>query len=174
MKLRLVLLTAILTLTCAMHRNEIPNFKQKNLQKKNVELYQLLEKGPVLLDFWATWCKPCLKAFPKLNALHEKYGDKGLTILGINEDSNRNQTKIKPFVKNLNIQFDVVFDANNALMRRFQVSNLPATILISPDRKIISKNFGYSPNKFKQLEKQIIYLLEEYNAKKIEVENDSN
>ncbi|TDI83680.1 MAG: TlpA family protein disulfide reductase [Caldithrix sp.] len=170
MKLRLVLLTAILTLTCAMHRNEIPNFKQKNLQKKNVELYQLLEKGPVLLDFWATWCKPCLKAFPKLNALHEKYGDKGLTILGINEDSNRNQTKIKPFVKSLNIQFDVVFDANNALMRQFQISNLPATILISPDRKIISRDFGYSPNKFKKLEKQIISLLEEYNEKKIEVE----
>lgn len=170
MKLRLVLLTAILALTCAMHRNEIPNFKQKNLQKKNVELYQLLEKGPVLLDFWATWCKPCLKAFPKLNALHEKYGDKGLTILGINEDSNRNQTKIKPFVKSLNIQFDVVFDANNALMRQFQISNLPATILISPDRKIISRDFGYSPNKFKKLEKQIISLLEEYNEKKIEVE----
>jgi len=168
-----ILFLFIFALTSSAADNEVPNIKSENLNNQKVELYELLERGPVVLDFWATWCKPCLKAFPKLNELHKKYADKGLTVLGVNEDGNRNQSKIKPFAKSLGIKFESIIDENNEIMRKFQVNNLPATVLISPDGKIISKSFGYSPDKFKKLEGQIIQLLKEY-GKEIPADNDKN
>ena len=155
---------------------EVPNFQLMNLKGKNLELYAMLDKGPVLLDFWATWCKPCLKAFPKLNELQRKYGDQGLTILGINEDGNRSQAKIKPFVKSLDLQFEVLIDGNNDVMRKFQVANLPATVLISADGKIIISDFGYSADKFESLDAEIQKLLRDTNRqqKKTPEKKDGN
>jgi thiol-disulfide isomerase/thioredoxin len=164
MKLNIILLLALVLLSGVVSDSKAPNFELKNLRNKDVELYKVLTSGPVLLDFWATWCKPCQKAFPKLNELHRKYGDRGLTILGINEDGNRSQAKIKPFVKSMNLQFEVLIDGNNDIMRKFQVTNLPATVLISPQGQVISSNFGYSADKFTKLEAEINLLLQETNS----------
>ena len=76
---------------------EVPDFNLPTPSGKRVKLYALLEKGPVLLDFWATWCKPCIKAMPKLEEIHAKYADRGLTVLGINEDGPRGQTAFARF-----------------------------------------------------------------------------
>jgi peroxiredoxin len=160
MKTKFALLCLIALFCSAVSGGDAPNFKLKNLKKQDLELQKVLEKGPVLLDFWATWCKPCLKAFPRLNELHKKYSDKGLTILGINEDGNRNQSKIKPFVKSYNIEFEVLIDENNDVMRKYQVSMLPSAVLISQDGKIVSSSVGSGADKFKQLEAQIKLLLQ--------------
>lgn len=163
MKLNIILLLGLTMLIGAVSDREAPNFELKNLKQEDVMLHEILDKGPVLLDFWATWCKPCLKAFPKLNELQHKYNDQGLTILGINEDGNRSQAKVKPFVKSLSLKFEVLIDGNNAVMRKFQVTNLPATVLISTDGKIIFSEFGYSANKFKRLDSEIQTYLQEIN-----------
>lgn len=172
MKTKPFLLLGIALLISAGGDRDVPNFELKNLKNQKVRLHDMLDKGPVLLDFWATWCKPCRKAFPKLNELQRKYGDQGLTVLGINEDGNRNQAKIKPFVKSLGLRFEVLIDGNSNIMRKFQVPNLPATVLISPDGKIISRDFGYSADKFKKLDAEIQALLRELQTKPPE-ENDA-
>ena len=158
-KLFLVILLATVVLGMG---SDVTNFKLLNLRNQQVELARLLKDGPVLLDFWSTWCKPCIKAFPKLNALHKKYGEKGLTVVGINEDGARSQSKVKPFVRSLRIKFPILIDNNNEVMRRLQVQSLPTTILIAPDGMVVARQVGYSPDGIKKLEEQIVSVLKEY------------
>jgi len=158
-KLFLVILLATVALGMG---SDVTNFKLLNLRNQQVELATLLKDGPVLLDFWSTWCKPCIKAFPKLNALHKKYGEKGLTVVGINEDGARSQSKVKPFVRSLRIKFPILIDNNNEVMRRLQVQSLPTTILIAPNGMVVARQVGYSPDGIKKLEERIVTLLREY------------
>ena len=76
-----------------------PDFNLRSPEGKRVHLKSLLEEGPVLLDFWATWCKPCIKAMPKLQEIYDQYSERGLTVIGVNEDGPRGQSKVKPFLR---------------------------------------------------------------------------
>ncbi len=123
---------------------EAPGFNLPALSGERIQLTALLEKGPVLLDFWATWCKPCIKAMPKLEEIHAKYADRGLTVLGVNEDGPRGQNRIRPFLRGRNITFPIAIDADGSVMKRMQVRALPTTILIAPDREIVLREAGLS------------------------------
>ncbi len=161
-KIKNILFLVILLASVALGMSsDVTNFKLLNLRNQQVELAKLLKDGPVLLDFWATWCKPCLKGFPKLNALHKKYGEKGLTVVGINEDGARSQSKVKPFVRSLRIKFPVLIDSNNEVMRKLQVQVLPTTILIAPNGMVVARHVGYSPDGMKKLEERIVTMLRE-------------
>ena len=129
------------------HATEAPDFNLPGLSGERVQLSALLEKGPVLLDFWATWCKPCIKAMPKLEEIHAKYADRGLTVLGVNEDGPRGQNRIRPFLKGRNITFPIAIDGDGSVMQRMQVRALPTTILIAPDREIVLREAGLSDGK---------------------------
>ena len=162
-KIKNILFLVILLASVALGMSsDVTNFKLLNLRNQQVELAKLLKDGPVLLDFWATWCKPCIKAFPKLNALHKKYGEKGLTVIGINEDGARSQSKVKPFVRSLRIKFPILIDNNNEVLRKLQVQSLPTTILIAPNGMVVARQVGYSPDGIKKLEERIVTLLREY------------
>jgi peroxiredoxin len=169
-KLFIVLFTVFFSFS--VHADTVVDFKLANLKNKQVRLSELLKKGPVVLDFWATWCKPCAKAFPKLNDLYKKYQDKGLQIVGINEDGPRSQAKVKPFVRSFKIKFPILIDSNNDVMRRLQVQSLPTTVLIAADGTIIQRYVGYHADEMKDLEKQILRLLKQGNKEKTENKNE--
>ena len=122
----------------------VPDFNLRNLQGERVNLKTLLAKGPVLLDFWATYCKPCIKAMPKLQKIHEKYGKSGLTVLGVNVDGPRGQNRVKPFLRARRVNFPIALDSDSAVMRRMQVNVLPTTLLITPDGEIALRQVGYN------------------------------
>lgn len=145
------MLTALLLWTGPAGAATAPDFNLRDTGGKRVNLKALLKKGPVLLDFWATWCKPCLKAMPKLEEIHNKYKDRGLTVLGVNEDGPRSQTKVKPFLRARKISFPSVFDPDGGVMRRMQVGLLPVTFLIAQDGEIVLRQAGYDPDHEKPL-----------------------
>ncbi len=142
-------------LSFAFYGDKAKNFRLKTLQNKDATLAEHLENGPVLIDFWATWCKPCIKAFPKLEKLHQKYKDRGFTVLAINTDSPRNQAKVKPFVKSLNVTFPILIDSKGDVMRDMGVQLLPTTILVSQEREILLKSIGFKPSKFAEIDAKI-------------------
>ncbi len=74
------------------------------------------------------------------------YKGRGLTVLGVNEDGPRSQTKVKPFLRAHKITFRSVFDADGGLMRRMQVGSLPVTFLIAQDGEIVLRQTGYHPD----------------------------
>jgi len=136
-------------------------FNLENLRNQKESLSDHLGKGPILIDFWATWCKPCVKALPKINALHKKYAKQGLVVIGINEDGVRSKPKVKPFVKSMGIDFTILFDNNSEVMRKFGAQSLPTTVLLSPEGKIIETHSGYSANGLKKIETKIVDMLQE-------------
>ena len=94
----------------------------------------------VLLNFWATWCPPCVKEMPALNVLHKKLnGSNGLQVVGVHVGPAL--ATVKQFLKDKPVDFDIVIDKNMALSG-WQVSGLPTTFLISPSGKIIYKAVG--------------------------------
>ncbi|MBT3602002.1 MAG: TlpA family protein disulfide reductase [Candidatus Latescibacteria bacterium] len=121
-----------------------PEFNLTAPDGKRVQLSKLLKEGPVLLDFWATWCKPCIKGMPKLEEIHKKYKDRGLTIVGINEDGPRGQNRIRPFLRGRKISFQIAIDSDGGVMKRMQVRALPTTILIAQDGEIVLRQAGLS------------------------------
>lgn len=143
-----------------------PDFIKTDLQGQQVNLSTLLEKGPVLIDFWATYCKPCLKAMPKLEKIHQKYQEKGLTVLGLNEDGPRGQTKVRPFLNRLKITFPIVIDGDKAVFKRFGLTACPSTVLIAQDGEIVLKQVGYMPNYDDELIQSIELLLSKSSAHK--------
>lgn len=77
----------------------ISDFKLKNIENSWIILSEVESEKLTVIDFWATWCKLCTKAIPKLNLLSCKFKNEGVSFIGINVDSPRNSAKIKPFVK---------------------------------------------------------------------------
>jgi thiol-disulfide isomerase/thioredoxin len=139
--------------------DKVPDFKLPDLDNNPVQLKKLLKKGPVVIDFWATWCKPCIKYFPVLQSWHEKYGPAGLTIVAINEDGPRSLAKVKPFVRSLNVTFTVLVDENNEVMRRLRVQNLPTSFLVAADGAVIARHSGFQGNAAQEMETKIAELL---------------
>jgi cytochrome c biogenesis protein CcmG/thiol:disulfide interchange protein DsbE len=122
-----------------------PDFNLRTPEGERLNLKALLASGPVLLDFWATWCKPCVKAMPKLSSIHEIYGPRGLTVIGVNEDGPRGQARVRPFLKARKVSFPVAMDLDGAVASRLQVSALPTTILVAPDGEIVLRQTGFGP-----------------------------
>ncbi len=123
------------------------------------DLEQLLENGPVLVDFWATWCKPCKEYFPHLERMHKKYNAKGLSIIGVNEDGPRNKRKIHSFLRSMNISFPNLIDETAEVMSSYGVNSLPTWFLIGKDGNIVRIHRGYITGDEKILENEIKSLL---------------
>jgi thiol-disulfide isomerase/thioredoxin len=77
----------------------VPNLKFKLKTGKQVQLADLTKQGPVLIDFWATWCAPCKKEMVFLDQFQRTYGDSGLTILTINQDSQKSLSSVRSYVQ---------------------------------------------------------------------------
>ena len=88
-----------------------------------------LKKGLVIINFWASWCLPCLEEFPSLVNLHNKFKDKDLLIIGINSDEDEIDKNIKKTVKKYSIEFPIVKDVETKITDEFMISAIPVSII---------------------------------------------
>jgi thiol-disulfide isomerase/thioredoxin len=142
-------------------RAALESLELSDLEGKQVRLSSYLGRGPVLLDFWATWCKPCLLALPELDKLHAALAPRGLQVVGINEDGPRNAAKVKPFMKSKGYDFPVLLDLNREAQSALQAIALPTTLLLDADGAVVHTSFGYHPGEYEALRAKIEPLLEE-------------
>lgn len=122
---------------------EAPNFKLQNLNGNYVELNDFTGKGPVLLSFWATWCKPCLEELAEYKKLYKEYEPKGLKILAISTDNEKTVAKVKPFVRSKGFPFIILLDTNSDVARQYYANPIPYTVLIDDKGKIVYSHLGY-------------------------------
>lgn len=139
----------------------VHNFRLQDVNNKWQQYTQLKGEKLTILDFWATWCSPCVKAMPKLNTLFEKYKDKGVQFLGINIDSQKNNAKIKPFTQAYKILNPVLKDPNSQLTSRLNVTNIPTLLIINSEDEVVYRHQGYRFGDEKLIEEEIIKLLGE-------------
>ena len=144
---------------------EAPDFKLVNIDGKDVKLSELLAEGPVILDFWATWCKPCLKAFPGLQEMLDKYEDRGLQVVTISVDGPKSRSRVGPLVRSKKYTFEVLLDTQGRVAQKYNAVALPRTLLISPEGEVVFAAVGYRPSNHEQLENALIPLLPEKAAK---------
>src|SRR5215813_2675424 len=127
-----------------------PDFKVTDLNGRDFDSSQL--KGRVVvLDLWATWCEPCLADIPMWNRLEEKYGGRGLKIVGVAMQSGWAQD-IKPHVEKHGMKYTIVV-GNEKIAEQYPHIGLPTTFLISRDWKIVKKHIGTLPGKEADKEK---------------------
>ncbi|MEW6684585.1 MAG: redoxin domain-containing protein [Candidatus Edwardsbacteria bacterium] len=124
-------------------RKKAPNFSLYNLIDEKVELKEL--KGKIiLLDFWASWCKPCKEEMPFLESLHLHYKDNGLCILGITVDSKRNLGLVKNIILQKKVTYPILLDSNQKVEKIYGVSILPTLFLIDKRGLIRFSRVGYT------------------------------
>ncbi len=95
----------------------------------------------VLLDFWATWCGPCVKEMPNVKKIYEKFKGKDFVIIGISLDTERK--KLRNYIREKKISWPIVFDGRgwkNKVAQKYEVHAIPFTVLI--DRKGIVRQVG--------------------------------
>ena len=116
-----------------------PDFKEKDTAGKPLSIANYKGKV-VLIDFWATWCGPCVAELPNVLQAYEKHHAAGFEIIGISLDSDR--SKLDKFVKEKNMPWQQFFDGNgweNKLAQQYGVNSIPATYLLDREGKIIGK-----------------------------------
>jgi cytochrome c biogenesis protein CcmG, thiol:disulfide interchange protein DsbE len=121
------------------------DLKLLTVDRKPLSLDEARRTGPVLVDFWATWCKPCLASLPEIQALHRKYGPRGLTVVGVSIDGPRNAARVRPFVARLGLTYPIVFDDDGRLQQRFDVRGVPNAVLVDTSGAIVRRFTGYRP-----------------------------
>ena len=131
-----------------------PDFKLENMKGKQVKLSEFLEKGPVILDFWATWCEPCKKELPTLSKIQDSYKD-SITVITISCDKPRKKDKAKAYIKAQKLNVVNLFDTKKDVQKLFNVTNIPRTLIIAPDSTIIFDHTGYQRGNEKHIEEVI-------------------
>ena len=95
----------------------------------------------VLVDFWASWCEPCRRSFPWMNAMQSKYGADGLVIVAVNVDNDL--AAARRFLEEHPAQFQVHYDEDKALARRFEVVAMPSSFLLDGNGQLVATHLGF-------------------------------
>ncbi len=116
-------------------------------------------KGRVVyLDFWASWCTPCRASFPWMNAMQERYGDYGLTILGVNLDKDRDL--VKRFTDETPATFTIGYDPEGTAAEKYGVEVMPSSYLIDKEGNLVKVHRGFREKDRAALEQEIRELLQ--------------
>lgn len=136
-----------------------PDFILENLNGDDVQLSQFRGKV-VLIDFWAVFCKPCVIALPKIQEIHEKYGNKELIVLAINVSEDKN--KIQEFIEENDYTFQVLLGSGDMnVQKNYGVIGIPHTYIIDKQGKVAYSRIGYGLVSEKPLISEIDKLLKE-------------
>jgi peroxiredoxin len=106
-----------------------PSFTVKNDRGTPVRLED--HRGQVvLLNFWATWCKPCKEELPRLEALYQRYRAQGFVILAVNLDGARDAGKARALRDRLGLSFPIAFDPEQNVPSLFDIEKMPSSLII--------------------------------------------
>jgi cytochrome c biogenesis protein CcmG, thiol:disulfide interchange protein DsbE len=156
-----VVLLAILVLTFPAAAKSVPDFSLKQLDGNTYNFSKIVGKKVIIIDFWATWCKPCKKLLKKLNIIHKKYKD-DVEILAISTDNASAFSNVESYIKSKGYTFTVLLDPDNNVVRVFNPSRqLPYTLIIDKKGNIAFSHTGYMPGYEKEIIKKIEKLTHE-------------
>ena len=137
----------------------IPDLKIRLLDGSSTTIHQLTSDGPLLIDFWATWCVPCKKVMKFLNEYHEKYAKENFKVLMINTDTPRSLAKVKSFIRSQKYSFNIGMDPNKVIAKKLNGMIMPTLILVDKNGIIKWRHQGYVPGEEIEIENQIRLIL---------------
>lgn len=138
------------------------NFKLKPLEgKKKVELARVLETGPALIAFWATWCHPCQEELIHIQKLYQMYADSGLSFYAVSIDDAKTASKVKAVAKGKRFTLPILLDPEQEAMRAFGLANVPGVFIVGDKGEKLYQHIGYKPGDEAGLEENIKAILEQ-------------
>ena len=129
-----------ITIAPQAERSSAPGFVAERLEGGKADLRDFKGKV-VLLNFWATWCMPCRKEMPSMEALRQKYSQQDLLVVAISIDEGA-KSRVASYVKSLQLGFPILLDPEGEVSDLYKVSGLPASYLIDRNGKLISRIVG--------------------------------
>lgn len=150
MKLRLFLAALIISLTGMVYaqqaNSELPAVTLKNISGKTINTSELSNDGkPIIISFFATWCKPCNRELSAISEVYEDWQDEtGVKLIAVSIDQAQNINKVKPLVDGNGWPYEVLLDPNSDLKRALGVQMIPFVLIVDGKGKIVYKHNGYT------------------------------
>ena len=155
-----LLFVTLVFFTLNLSAQSIPSADVKKLSGETVNTSKFNNDGkPMVISFWATWCKPCVK---ELNAYSDNYDDwvdeTGVKLIAISTDDTRSSGRVAPYVNARGWQFEVFLDENGSFKRAMNVANVPHTFLLDGNGKIVWQHTSYVEGDEEELYEKILEL----------------
>ncbi len=113
----------------------------------------------VIVDFWGTFCGPCKKSFPKIEALRARYEANGLRVVAISEDEPEDKGKIPSFADNAGARFPLAWDGDKSIARRYALDSMPSTFVIDRRGVVRFVHAGFRDGEENELDAEVRKLL---------------
>lgn len=136
-----------------------PNWQLPDIQSSTQVSLTDYKGKVVYLDFWASWCKPCVQSFPFLQGLYEQYQQQGLVVIAINLDEDKNNALA--FLEKVPVTYPVLYDSSAKSAFSYQVKAMPSSYFIDKKGNIRAVHLGYKPADNEKIIKAIEHLLAE-------------
>ena len=144
---RFVLLL-VMALACSMIPvwAQLPAVTLKNVNGSEVRTDTLSNGGkPFIIDFFATWCKPCNRELDAISEVYEEWQEEtGVKIIAVSIDQAQNINKVKPLVNNHDWEYEVLLDPNSDFLRALGGQMIPYTLIVNGKGEIVYKHSGYT------------------------------
>lgn len=146
MKKSILLLIVAWALSMDSVRAQLPAVSLKTLNGTEVRTDTLSNNGkPFIIDFFATWCKPCNRELDAISEVYEEWQEEtGVKIIAISIDQAQNINKVKPLVNNHGWEYEVLLDPNGDFKRALGCQMIPYTIIVDGMGEIVYKHNGYT------------------------------
>jgi len=131
--------------------SEVPNFQASSVNGKGRATVQPNEGKVLIVDFWATWCEPCKKSFPKLEDLYVRYRTSGMEIVAVSEDDENDGLSV--FGNSFGAKFPLVWDNGKAIASKWQPKSMPSTFIVDKKGVVRFVHLGYHDGEEAEIER---------------------
>lgn len=138
-------------------KSDIPSVNVKDIDGKPLNTSTIKNDGkPIIIDFWATWCKPCVASLNGMNELYAQWQEEtGVKIYAVSIDDTRTMSSVAPFVAGKGWEFDIILDPNSDFRRAMNVNNVPHTFLLDGKGKIVMQRNTYTPGDEEKMHEEL-------------------
>lgn len=147
----------LITIITFGQNKKLPVIQLKGIDGKTVDVSKISNDGkPIIISFWATWCKPCKT---ELNTIADEYEDwqeeTGVKLIAVSIDNSRSTGRVEPYVNGQGWEYEVLLDPNGDLKRAMNVNNVPHTFLIDGKGNIVWDHNNYAAGDEEELYEQV-------------------
>ncbi len=141
-----IIILTILFFSVSMAWSQIPSADVKTLDGKTINTSTISNDGkPIIISFWATWCKPCVKELSAISDVYEDWVDEtGVKLIAVSIDNARSMKRVAPYVNGKAWDYEVLLDPNGDFKRVMNVVNVPHTFLIDGKGKVVYQHTSYA------------------------------
>jgi len=135
----------VLLISISVIQAQEPYFRLKDIDNQWKEYNDLKGSSLTVIDFWATWCQPCIRSIPLLNDMANEFADQGVRFIGVSIDGTRNQSKIGPFIQSMGVSYPILRDLDSELMSDLGVTAVPTLLIYGAEGDQLFFHEGFRP-----------------------------